>query len=468
VNFAELRFVAFFVAAFVVSWSLRGNLARKLWLLVCSYAFYAVWDERFLLLILGSTLVDYRVGLALGRSSEARVRKRWLVVSLVVNLGVLGVYKYFDFFIDSGAVLLDTLGLPASEWSLRLILPLGISFFTFQTMSYSIDVYRRQMEPTRNLLDLALFVGFFPQLVAGPIVRARSFLPQLLSLPRFEHVNVRACLMLFLVGFIKKAVVSDSLAPYVDAYFAAPASFDAFSAWLGVGLWSAQIYCDFSGYSDMAIGCAGLLGYNLCLNFDFPYFASSITQFWRRWHISLSSWLRDYLYIPLGGNRGGSWRTDRNLLLTMLLGGLWHGAAWTFVIWGGLHGLALLVHRSWRVRRPLSGRPSDLAMALGAAGTLYWVGLCWIFFRAQDLSSAWTVVDAYVLFDSPGTAVLGDRIGWVLLLLVVIHWVTYRQALKGWWERVPRWSFAIGYGAAAALCLSWIHPQSAPFIYFQF
>jgi len=461
--FTELRFLGFFVVALAVHWALRGSTARKAWLLVCSYAFYAAWRWEFLSLIVASTLVDYLVGCKLDTTEDRRSRKRWLLLSLTANLGLLGVFKYFNFFVESGVALAGWLGLPVSETTFAIVLPVGISFYTFQTMSYSIDVYGRKLAPTRNLLDLALFVGFFPQLVAGPIVRARDFLPQLGSPRVFGRVRVRACLMLFLVGFIKKAAVSDSIAPTVDAYFASPASYDAYSALLGTWLYAVQIYCDFSGYSDMAIGCAGLLGYNLCENFAFPYFACDIQSFWRRWHMSLSSWLRDYLYIPLGGSRGSTPFTYRNLMLTMLLGGLWHGAAWRFVVWGGLHGVALVAHKQWSER--LRWR---LPWAVGAVVTFWWVCLAWIFFRATDVDTAWTVTKAYVLLDSPGTELLGDRLVWVVAGLGLLHGVAYKRLLGGWAERLPTWGFTTAYAAASALALALIHPHAEAFIYFQF
>ncbi|MEN8445884.1 MAG: MBOAT family O-acyltransferase, partial [Cyanobacteria bacterium J06555_13] len=347
--FTELRFLLFFAVVFGIYWSLQRNGWRKAWILLCSYAFYGAWDWRFLSLIIGSTLVDYIVGLQLGKEETAPgIRRRWLMLSLVVNLGALAFFKYANFFATSAVGFFGWLGVPVNSVTLNVVLPVGISFYTFQTLSYSLDIYARRLAPRKSLLDLATFVAFFPQLVAGPIVRASDFLPQLERSRTFSQINVRACLTLFLTGFFKKACVSDNLAPIVDRFFADPASFDALSAWIGVFSYTTQIYCDFSGYSDMAIACAGLLGYELCINFNFPYFASSVTDFWRRWHISLSTWLKDYLYIPLGGNRGGQLFTYRNLLITMVLGGLWHGAAWTFVVWGALHGGALVVHREWR------------------------------------------------------------------------------------------------------------------------
>ena len=381
--FTEFRFLFFFLGVFAVYWTLRANASRKVWLLVCSYAFYAAWDWRFCSLIAISTIVDYVAGRALLTEERPTHRRRWLQFSLVSNLGLLGIFKYFNFFVDSAAVMLDYLGLAAPEVVLRVLLPIGISFYTFQTLSYSIDVYYRRFQPTRSLLDLGLFVSFFPQLVAGPIVRAREFLPQLRSPRVFSSIDVRACLTLFLIGFFKKAVVCDGISPYTDAYFAAPGNYDSVSAWLGLVLYSAQVYCDFSAYSDMAIASAGLLGFNLRVNFNFPYFASNLSELWRRWHMSLSTWLRDYLYFPLGGSRGSSLLTSRNLMITLVVSGLWHGAAWHFVAFGAMHGVALVIYVLWNQQL---GQRIIIPAALGNLLTMVWWLLSLAYFRAWGYS----------------------------------------------------------------------------------
>jgi alginate O-acetyltransferase complex protein AlgI len=466
VIFTEFRFIFFFALVFVVRWLLRGRRSQKLWLLVCSYVFYAAWDWRFLSLILISTAVDYVVGGRLGSTLEPAARKRWITVSVVTNLTILGVFKYFNFFAASLVSLLAWMGLPLSFNVIEIVLPVGISFYTFQTMSYSLDVYRARLEPTRSLLDLALFVGFFPQLVAGPIVRARAFLPQLEIQVRLADVDFRSSLVLFLSGFFKKACVSDNISPYVDRFFAAPDEFTALSAWTATLLYAAQIYCDFSGYSEMAIACARMLGFELGDNFDFPYLATDIRDFWRRWHISLSSWLRDYLYISLGGNRGSQLTTLRNLMLTMLLGGLWHGASWNFVIWGGLHGIALIAHRIWK---PVGARlPHTLASIVGWALTFWWVNLAWIFFRAPDLGQALSITRSFVFFNDNGVVQLGTGFVWLLTILASLHLAGYASQRSRWWRQPPSWAFAVGYGAMVALALSLLFPTARPFIYFQF
>lgn len=325
--FTELKFLLFFFVVFSLYWLVKSKDAKKVLLLGASYYFYGSWDWRFLSLILIDTVVSYFVALGLDSSKNTKTRKLLVASNVVVCIGILFVFKYFNFFIDNLASLLSTAGIKTSIASLSLILPVGISFFTFQTLSYSIDVYRRELPANRSFLDVALFIAFFPQLVAGPIVRAIDFIPQMAVQKQWRSVRVRVAVTLILAGFFKKACVSDNIAPIVDQFFSHAPQFDSVSTLLGVFLYATQIYCDFSGYSDMAIGISELFGYRLLRNFNHPYMAYSITDFWRRWHISLSSWLRDYLYIPLGGNRGSELFCYRNLMLTMLIGGLWHGAS---------------------------------------------------------------------------------------------------------------------------------------------
>ena len=488
--FVEFRFFIFFAVVFGVVWTLRGNTARKLWLLVCSHFFYACffigppldfihavstrhWKDLpagwwFPLVLMASTCMDYAVGRALGGTAEAGRRRGWLMLSLAVNLGVLCTFKYCNFFLLSAAGFLSWAGLPVSLHTLQIILPYGISFYTFQSMSYTIEVYRRHIEPERSFLDLAFFIGFFPQLVAGPIVRSMSFLPQTKKAPRWEQVDVRGALVLFLTGYVKKACLAETAAPYVDHYFSAPAGQTVLSAWIAVLLYAVQIYCDFSGYTDMAIATARLLGYELTVNFNFPYFSRNVTEFWRRWHISLSTWLRDYLYISLGGNRGSRWFTCRNLLLTMLLGGLWHGAAWGFVAWGALHGIALVVHREWVRWRGAPARPARWREALATVATFYFVCVCWAWFRAPDLSSALTVSRALILFRSEGAETLNPALLVFFAGLAAVHALNARQIFATWWRKVNDWVFAAGYGAGIAVVLLFVPQHYSPFIYFRF
>jgi alginate O-acetyltransferase complex protein AlgI len=469
--FTELRFLVFFSVIFLVYWLLRTNRSRKVLLLLASYFFYGSWDYRFLSLLLASTCIDYMLGRVLSSERHARHKQKWLAVSIVANLSFLGFFKYFNFFSGSAAVALGWLGLHASAPTLNIVLPAGISFYTFMSMSYTIDVYHGH-KPAKRFVDFALFVAFFPHLVAGPILRASQFLPQFDEKKRWADVNARLALVTFLIGYVKKACVADNLAPIVDSYFAHPEAFDAKAAWVAVLCYATQIYCDFSGYTDMATGAARLIGYDLCKNFEFPYFASSTTEFWRRWHISLSSWLRDYLYIPLGGNRGSKLRTYTNLMLTMLLGGLWHGAAWNFVIWGGLHGAALAFERVAGIARGGSAEaPSPRQRAspsLGVVPTFFWLCITWIFFRASGLDAALVTLRSFVLLHSPGAESLPSFLFLVLAVLAVVHWFNYRRLLAGLWSRRPSVWFAPLYGAAFAAAIACVPHEHRPFIYFQF
>jgi D-alanyl-lipoteichoic acid acyltransferase DltB (MBOAT superfamily) len=465
--FVELRFLAFFAVVFPVFWALRGNAWRKRWLLLASYVFYASWDWRFLSLIVFSTLIDYVGALEIARAGSQARRRAWLVVSLSLNLGLLGFFKYCNIFLESAVALARSLGAEAQPERLAIVLPVGISFYTFQSMSYTIDVYRGQLAARKSLTDFALFVAFFPQLVAGPIVRARDFLYQLDRAPAFRDVAVREALLLLLLGYVKKAVLSDNLAPFVDRYFAEPAAYQAASSWLALAFYSIQIYCDFSGYSDMAIALAALLGYRLRANFDAPYLSGNVTEFWRRWHMSLSSWLRDYLYIPLGGSRGSRLFGYRNLMVTMLLGGMWHGASWNFVIWGGLHGLALVAHKLW-VERTAAWGSGLLRTLLGTGATCWWILLTWAFFRSPDLATAWVVLRGFVLLESAGPQALPASGGVVVALLGLAHWGMRRlQALEAWSALSPP-RFGLAYGAAWSLAFACVPNAYRPFIYFQF
>jgi len=502
--FVEFRFLVFFAIVFSGHWLLRGNTARKWWLLIANHVFYAcffigdpsdffdnithgAWAKLpagwwFPTVLWASTCMDYAVGLGLGAATTEGRRKAWLLVSLVVNLGVLCFFKYFNFFISSASGFLDWFGLHTSLHTLNIILPYGVSFYTFQSMSYSIDVYRRRLEPVRRFLDLAFFISFFPQLVAGPIVRATTFLPQVFEKREWANVDVRGAVTLFFLGFVKKACVSEFAAPFSDQFFSGPDRYNHLGALIGVLFYAVQIYCDFSGYTDMAIATARLLGYELTLNFDFPYFSSSITEFWRRWHISLSTWLRDYLYISLGGNRGTKIFTYRNLMLTMLLGGLWHGASWNFVIWGGLHGGALIVHREWVRLTENAGALFKRVMAVLAVPlTFYWICVTWIFFRAAPtynekthvleatgLSNAWMALKNFTFTGSRGKNHFNAECLIILAGLAVLHWLNSRRILGTWWRRLPDWACAALLGVGVALALLFVPVKYKPFIYFQF
>lgn len=468
--FTEGRFFLFYLVVFALYWALRSNAWRKNWLLVVSYLFYGLWDWRFLVLLGGSSLFNYWIGIRLGDVEADATRKRIALFSAAANLALLAYFKYLNFFIDSVERIA---GAGAHGPMLHIILPVGISFFTFHSLSYTIDVYRRDYPPCRSLRDYLLFVAFFPQLVAGPIMRPTWLLPQFSSLRRFPWNHVRYLLAIFALGFFKKAVVADNIAPFVDQIFSNPAAYSPTATFIGVGLYAVQIYCDFSGYTDMALAVAGLLGYRLIRNFNMPYLATSIQEFWRRWHISLSSWLRDYLYIALGGSRHGEAKTHRNLIATMLLGGLWHGAAWTFVVWGGLHGVAQSIQRLWgrHVGRHYRGRFGPAGPLLGWALTLYFVCGCWILFRAPSFATGLAVMRKYLFLDHGGEQTLPLALGAVLPALILAEWLYARRligASRAAEPKVPVLIFCLGYGAAWALMLAFLPLANRPFIYFQF
>ena len=468
--FVEFRFFIFFALVFGLYWSLRDNRHRKGLLLLASYVFYGAWDWRFLGLILFISTVSYFVGNGVTRAGvSARARRAWLSFGVLSALGVLFTFKYFNFFTQSFASLAATLGLPAGDITLNLVLPVGISFYTFQAVSYMADVARGHVKADRSPLDVGFYIAFFPQLVAGPIVRASDFIPQMETARRWADVPVRACLTLFLIGFIKKSGISDNIAPYVDAVFADPNSFTAASVVAGTLLYGIQIYCDFSGYSDMAIAIAGLLGYRFQANFDSPYFSPNIQDFWRRWHISLSSWLRDYLYIPLGGSRRGEARRNVNLMTTMVLGGLWHGASFNFIIWGALHGGALTIERIWNKHVAARFRPMGvIGRVLGVATTLYFVSFAWIFFRAQDLPEALSISQTYLTWTSEGTRSLAPFMWTIVGLLALFNFLGHRYDAYGRLSKLKPQTFAYVFGALAAVALAFVPLGARPFIYFQF
>jgi alginate O-acetyltransferase complex protein AlgI len=457
--FASFVFVFAFLPVFLAGYfALPGLRAKNLFLTLASYVFYGWWRPDYVLLMLGSTVVDWWCARQIGRSG-ARSRKLWLLVSLGMNLGLLGWFKYANFFVDTWGVLVGT----QPQW-VAIALPIGISFYTFQSMSYTIDVWRGRIEPVRSFLDLACYVSMFPQLVAGPIVRYRDVAEQLVRRKHsLEQFGLGA--LLFMAGFAKKVLIADNCALIADPVFAA-ATPGSIESWLGLCAYALQIYFDFSGYSDMAIGLALMIGFTLPENFRSPYCADSITDFWHRWHISLSTWLRDYLYVPLGGNQHGAFHTHRNLMLTMLLGGLWHGAAWNFVLWGGYQGVMLAVERMFR-RRPLyAGLPRFLRVAL----TFILVMIGWAMFRAVGMGGLSSIFGG--LFGTHGEGSVPivaqySREAWAafgLGLLLVFAAPRSRIAVErsGWLADLC-W-FALFLLALAQLS----DRQFSPFIYFQF
>ena len=450
--------------------------AQNAWLLVASYVFYGWWDWRFLGLILLSTVVDYFIGQRIAAADEESTKKRLLAVSITTNLGILGVFKYYGFFVQSFVGVLEAMGVQAHVTTLQIVLPVGISFYTFQTMSYSFDIYRGRIQPTRNFLNFALFVAYFPQLVAGPIERAHHLLPKLEAVRRIKWLDIAVGFELIVIGLFKKVAVADTLGPIVDARFADPSLSSGADLLITTYLFAFQIYGDFSGYSDIARGVSRFFGVDLMRNFNQPYLSQSITEFWRRWHISLSTWLRDYLYIPLGGNREGSFRTYQNLMTTMLLGGLWHGANWTFVVWGGLHGLYLAVHKVLlRGHRPDIDNTPRLGVAplIRIIVTFNLVCLTWIFFRAADLATALEILGRIVFWEGGSSQLesikIGERIIVLVGTMVMLDWLQARRgdhAIMLRWHWIPR---SIGYAALLLLTLTLGNlTDEVPFIYFQF
>jgi alginate O-acetyltransferase complex protein AlgI len=472
--FTSFEFVFFFAGVLLVRSLLRNFSAEKWFLLAASYVFYASWSIPFVLLIVFTSLIDYGVGLGLGRLEDQRKRKVLLVVSVVANLGVLGFFKYTNFLLENVEWGLGSIGINAPRWHYDILLPVGISFFTFQSMTYTIETYRRNIPPSHSPRDFLLFVAFFPQLLAGPINRAADLLPQFARRVRANAAEFESGLAQFALGAVKKLVISDQIAPNVDLIFANPGAYDGFTLLQGALGYGVQIYCDFSGYSDMAIGCARMMGFKFMENFQMPYSAVSITEFWRRWHISLSSWFRDYLYISLGGNRKGPGRTYVNLMVTMLLCGLWHGASWNFVFWGGLHGAGLAVHRiwcKWNPFRSLAERPA-FAFAGTLLSRLLTLGLVlvgWIFFRAQSWTDALVYVDRVTSWTREGTHLISPYIYPALAVVVATHLLVNKD--RNWALEVPQRSVPvrIGYFAALITCIVLLGAtDSAPFIYFQF
>ncbi len=471
--FSSIDFFIFLGAVLAVIFLLgapRFNRQKKLFLLGASYFFYGYWDWRFLSLILLSTIVDWVVGTRLHRAEDTSYRKKLLSVSVICNLGILGFFKYNNFFIDNLRVVLSPIDMNLDN--LDIILPVGISFYTFQTMSYTIDIYRKKIKPAQSFTEFALFVAFFPQLVAGPIVRAREFLPQLERNIRLSSDNMRAGFELFFIGLVKKVLIADRLSYFVDHVFETPDLYSSGTIWLAVISYGIQIFCDFSGYSDMAIGTARMLGFRFCENFRMPYISRSITEFWRRWHISLSSWLRDYLYLSLGGNRRGVRRTYVNLMIVMLLGGLWHGASWNFIVWGGLHGIALGVHKYLLAGRRSTGDGSDAGPWMSVAGwlvTFVFVHFCWVFFRAESFSTAFLIIGK-MLYPVGATRWYFSELSILIPVVVLSHVVGIMHERRNETFVIPFYRMYWRVAFVFAICsLIVFFPRGInPFVYFQF
>jgi alginate O-acetyltransferase complex protein AlgI len=467
--FSSLGFFAFMLVAFALLLIIRQDRGRKAVLLAGSYAFYGAWDMRFLALIFACSIWSWWLGLLMARQERAEYRRWILGLCLFLDLGMLGYFKYANFFIDS---LQSLVGLD-DVVPLDIVLPVGISFFTFQAMSYNIDLYRQRIPICRSLPKFLLFIAFFPQLVAGPIVRASEFLPQLNRPVRLEWANVNVGVQIFLIGLVQKSVFGDNLAVLVDPVFAHPNLYDTGTLWLGMFAYAGQIFCDFSGYSLMAIGVARMLSFDMPTNFRTPYLAGSITDFWRRWHITLSTWLRDYLYISLGGNRKGEVRTNVNLMITMLLGGLWHGASWNFVVWGSLHGLGLVAHKQWvksRWRTPLRDKLGWIYDVTAWVVTFVLVCLLWIPFRCTEFSQTASYLEGLFVWrdginwmHSMTLVLLSTLAVWHVMQLIGIRAATLLPASRVS-EIMPMAAFV-----TLLLVVAMFAPvETSPFIYFQF
>jgi D-alanyl-lipoteichoic acid acyltransferase DltB (MBOAT superfamily) len=473
--FNSLSFLVFFVLFFVVYFALRGT-GRTVFLLAASYVFYGWWDWRFLVLIVFTSTMDYTMARKLENCASPGKRKRFLLTSIVSNLSILGFFKYFNFFVDSFKDAASAVGLDVSTPALEIILPVGISFYTFQSLGCVIDVYRGRTAAGRSWLRYASYVAFFPQLVAGPIERAAHLLPQFSREHALDAQRFVSGFQLALLGFVKKVVVADSLSALVDLRFSSPLAHSPLDLWLGMYFFALQLYCDFSGYSDIAVGTARILGFDLRRNFDRPYFAGSFREFWQRWHVSLSSWFRDYVYIPLGGNRLGGFRTFQNLMLTMLVGGLWHGAKWTFVFWGLLNGVYIAVERlvgdSLRGLARALGVPGPVRLLLARAVVFHGFCASLILFRAPSFHDAAVYLGGMAALGAPAAfqvmhAVLTAKALVLCAGVLVLEAVSFRFDFESFLDRHPGARLlALALGIWALMFLGNFAGQR--FIYFQF
>lgn len=459
--FASGAYLLFLPIVLGLYWSLRDHQHRKLLLIAASLFFYGWWDYRFLILLVGTCLVNAGLGIRLLVNKAGQRSRTVLAIGIGFNLAVLFLFKYESFFIDSLATLLQSVGVHPRMEALRVVLPLGISFFTFQGISYLVDIYRNKISTAPPVADFFLYKVFFPQLIAGPIVRAVDFLPQLKQKKIWGQIDLRYALVLLLLGYLKKSVLADSLGSCIDPYFYPHSPWSGAARAVALVGYTWQIYFDFSGYTDMALGSAALFGFRLVKNFEAPYTSQSLTEFWTRWHISLSTWLRDYVYIPLGGNRAGAGRRDMNVFTTMLLGGLWHGASWNFVGWGALHGIGLIWEKHFPLRLPAFFR---------WLGTFAFVCLSFAFFRIQSFGTTLEYL-RQVLTLAPGQPMFHAEFYIpFFLVLTVVHWAERwrREELAAFAEQLSARAFSTGYGLAVSLVLAFSNCGLRPFVYFQF
>lgn len=485
--FNSLDFALFLPVVWVIYQLMyKSYRLQNIWLLAASYFFYGFWDYRFLALIFISTAVDYFVGLRLSKTQKSTSRKKLLWLSIAVNIGMLGFFKYFNFFVESFTDAFSFFGAEMNGGTLNIVLPVGISFYTFQTLSYTIDVYNNKLKPTRNFTAFAAFVSFFPQLVAGPIERAKNLLPRFFESRPFNYRQAKSGMRQILWGLFKKMVIADNCGIYADMIFDNPGQYGGATLFLGAVFFAFQIYGDFSGYSDVAIGTAKLFGFRLMDNFKVPYFSRDIAEFWRRWHISLSTWFRDYVYIPLGGSRAGKYKVIRNVFIVFLVSGFWHGADWSFILWGGFHAVLFIpLQLSGSNRRNL--KTAALGRLLPSAGEYFSIFLTfilttvgWVFFRAESASASFTYLksmftgflDVETYFQS--AAFLQNQTGAVLPVLIIM------MLSLEWWSRAGTYGLEVAalklpvaarwllYGSLIFIILMFQVTTQTPFIYFQF
>ncbi len=469
--FNSLGFVVFLVVILAVYYSPLLNWSgKKIMLLLASYVFYGLWNPPLIALLWISTMVDWTAGNKLAKEERPGIRKFWLLLSMFVNLGFLAFFKYGDFLLENFVVLANSVGWDFQAKPMDIILPMGISFYTFQTMSYTIDIYKRKIEPAQTFLDFALYVTFFPQLVAGPIVRAKDLITQFYEEKKATMQQFIWGLFLLTLGLFQKVVLADTLLSHTsDTVFGAKEVLNFWDAWTGTLAFSGQIFFDFAGYSTCAIGIALMLGIILPDNFKYPYASIGFSDLWKRWHISLSSWLKDYLYIPLGGNRHGITRMYVALALTMLLGGLWHGAAWTFVIWGALHGTYLIAERILRSRIPIKINAWNGILFAFLTYTL--INFTWVFFRAREFVTAKNMILSMLFLNGDGTKVLDTfsilKVGILTCLLFLCHWLMRNTSVREVSKRIPSWLLGIVW-AAMFFLIAISQGNGEQFIYFQF
>ncbi len=482
--FNSVAFALFLPTVFLLYWFVfKKNLKlQNFFIVVISYFFYGWWDWKFLGLILFSTVVDYFIGRGLLHFKELKFRKLLLWTSICVNIGLLGYFKYFNFFIDNFIEAFSFLGLKLHVSTLQIILPVGISFYTFQTLSYTIDVYREKLKPTKDFIAFAAFVSFFPQLVAGPIERATNLLPQFFVKRKFNYANAMDGLRQILWGFFKKVVIADTCAEYANTIFASTDTASGSTLLIGALFFTFQIYGDFSGYSDIAIGTSRLFGFKLNQNFATPYFSRDVAEFWRRWHISLSTWFRDYVYIPLGGSRGGSFNKIRNTFIIFIVSGFWHGANWTFIVWGALNALyimPLIISNKNRNYLNVVAEGKNLPTLRELGAMLLTFGLtviAWIFFRSENINQAFTILKKIFSTDL-FTAVAfrsSNPVGWTVLYILIMLGIDWKgrsdeHALASFgmnWNKYLRYVFY--YSIALFVLYTWWNTDEQQFIYFQF